>query len=166
MKKEIEKIEMDQKSMFENTLKSCIKKACKDLYRNDSKLINDSNAHTSERSIAFRFGIYLDKRLSKFKCFHEYTLDAEYNRNLADIKRLPNRPNGCFPDFIIHKRGSKRYNLLVIECKGWWSEKYEDEEDINKIRYFIEDDRYQYQKGLFIKFEKKQAVLTWFSSGN
>lgn len=85
---------------------------------------------------------------------------------MANIKRLPNRPNGCFPDFILHKRGSEQYNLLVIECKGWWSEKYEDEEDINKIQYFIEDERYKYRSGLFIKFEKNQAVLTWFYSDN
>lgn len=44
--------------------------------------------------------------------------------------------------------------------------KYEDEEDINKIRCFIEDERYKYQKGLFIKIKKKQAVHTGFSSNH
>lgn len=32
--------------------------------------------------------------------------------------------------------------------------------------FFIEDKRYKYQKRLFIKFEKKKAVCTWFFSNH
>lgn len=46
-------------------------------------------------------------------------LDSEYNRNKADKKFLPSWKSGCYPDIIIHKRGSNDDNFLVIEFKTW-----------------------------------------------
>lgn len=36
-----------------------------------------------------------------------------------------------YPDFILHKRGSNDFNILIIEFKTWWNP--QNDEDIEKL---------------------------------
>lgn len=79
-------------------------------------LLIDAN----ERSICFRFAMYLQQQ------FNEWTVDCEYNRDDIEPKRLSHlgltpdseddEAKTVFPDVIVHHRKSKM-NLLVIEFK-------------------------------------------------
>lgn len=106
-------------------INSCLDK----LYENDSYLIlnysKDEPNHVSERSIVFRFGIYFEEFVREK--LPSYNLDSEYNRNKADKKFLPSWKSGCYPDIIIHKRGSNDDNFLVIEFKTWWNSEQSDD---------------------------------------
>lgn len=90
-----------------------VQKALNKLYKNDKYLIKmytDKDNHVSERSIVFRFAVYLEKY--RLKYFPQYDLDVEYNRNINLIKMLNSKP--AMPDLIIHKRGTNENNLLVL----------------------------------------------------
>jgi hypothetical protein len=76
----------------------------------------------SERCIASRFALHLQA------AFPEYSVDVEYNRVGRPPKRLQ-LPEECanyrnaqgeslvVPDVIVHRRGPKGPNLLVLEFK-------------------------------------------------
>ena len=127
-------------------INSCLDK----LYANDSYLIlnyaEDERNHVSERSIVFRFGIYFEEFVREK--LPDYNLDSEYNRNKADPKFLPSLESGCYPDIIIHKRGSNDDNFVVIEFKTWWNSNQSD--DKQKIKEFCTSDAYQYKYGITI----------------
>ncbi|WP_447962023.1 hypothetical protein [Nitrospira sp. Ecomares 2.1] len=74
----------------------------------------------NERSISYRFGMYLQQELI------DYSVDCEYNREGIKPKRIGHlglRPDAedtegktVFPDIVAHVRGQKQ-NYLVIEIK-------------------------------------------------
>ena len=153
-------------------LKKCLDKAIHELYLKDSSLIlrrpermiSTDDIHVCERSVVFRFGIYLQNQLNKNKLLRGYDLDNEYNRNIYEPKRLPGWANGCYPDLIIHKRMHNTDNLLVIEIKAWWSDERIIEQDRIKIYEFVQSDEYRYRFGLLLIFEREQARLEWVES--
>lgn len=129
-------------------LENIIEKACKDLYKNDFYLI-ENRLH--ERAIVFRFGIYLQKYIDKSNNLKKYKLDNEYNRNMDELKRTPNYPNGRYVDLLLHERGSNNNNILIIECKTDWNDN--TSEDIKKIEDFmILNGIYKFQYGVSIIF--------------
>lgn len=78
----------------------------------------------SERCIAARLAMYLREY------FVDYDVDVEYNRYGDDVKHLydlvttcPRERNGnsqgqcVLPDVVVHRRGSKKSNLLIVEMK-------------------------------------------------
>src|SRR5205814_4248312 len=75
----------------------------------------------NERTVSHRLAVYLEKGLPK-----QWSVDCEYNRNLAKVKGLHPPPDPIawtdtkaktvYPDIIVHKRG-RPDNLLVIEMK-------------------------------------------------
>lgn len=147
--------------------------AIKHLYRNDSYLI-DKNVH--ERAITFRLGMYLQQT------FASWNVDCEYNKNIETIKKnkllscrckkgfecgkcSDRRPCTVFPDIIIHKRDTKN-NLLVIEAKCSASQE-KREDDIDKLKAYLEERSLRYQYGLFIDFklslDETLRSLYWLS---
>lgn len=97
-------------------------------------------ADSSERSLTHRLAVHL----SAF--FPDYHVDCEYNRDGFDVKRLelpergPARDDSVdavtvFPDIIVHERGSKKRNLLVVEVKKV-SSRETDDYDLLKLRAF------------------------------
>lgn len=132
------------------------------LYKQDQYLIaHDYDNHVSERSIAFRFGVYFDQ-LSK-EHFIDYNVDMEYNRNMHDLKRLPSWKNGAVPDLILHKRGTNDYNLLIAEIKPWWNQNQED--DKQKIEEFCDPDgAYRYTYGALILICEEETQIQLLSS--
>lgn len=149
------------------------------LYKEDSYLIHHvattkAGEHVSERSIVFRFGIYLAQKLSEDADFNKYSLDCEYNRSQENIKSLPeNYIGSCdkcrnvVPDMILHKRGSNKVgsNIMVIEFKGYWNNQ---DGDADKIKLFTTEKwQYRYQVGYTICFMKKlnQVQIKEFKNG-
>lgn len=162
MHREIYDIEYKEKVKRE--LIKCLKKAGEELYLLDRNLICDDNfidIHAHERSICFKFGLYLNKYIDSNYLLKKYDLDAEYNRDIEGVKRLGNRPNGCYPDLILHKRGSNENNILIIECKGGWAYEKDIEEDKEKITEFLVSERYNYMLGLLIVFNRENIVFDW-----
>lgn len=135
-------------------LKNIIERACKKLYKEDIYLINNK---VSERTIVFRFGIYLLRLMSRNQKLKSYTLDIEYNRNFSDPKRTINYKYGVCPDLIIHKRGSNDNNLLIMECKTYWNS--DTTHDIDKINDFTNPyGEYRYKYGVSIIFKDSKIV--------
>ena len=136
-----------------------VQKALNKLYKNDERLIKiyddeyNGDNHVSERSIVFRFGIYLEKY--RLKYFPQYDLDVEYNRNINLIKMLDG--DKVIPDLIIHKRGSNQNNLLVLEFKTWWNNK--QSKDKKRIELFKQKLNYQY--GATILIDKEHYKICW-----
>jgi len=175
-------------STIQEKLKLIIIKALADVYTNDSPLIDSSGLYdisddntnekfifNSERSVVFRFGIYLEKYLQKDFCM--YNLDCEYNRSIYNKKKFFGDKDGIFPDLIIHKRGENNEssistnNLMIIECKTWWSKGKTDVEKIKddkeKINRFVcKKDVYKYNFGLSLifkkTFEETLKTFEWF----
>lgn len=156
--------DIEYKLKIKGEIIKCLKKAGEELYLLDKILICDNNfldIHAHERSICFKFGIYLNKYIDSNNLLKKYDLDAEYNRDIKGVKRLANRPNGCYPDLILHKRGSNENNILIIECKGWWANEIDIEKDKEKVIAFLNSDRYRYTLGLLIVFNKQNIVFNW-----
>ena len=97
--------------------------------------------------------------MSANECLKYYHLDCEYNRNVDIIKKMG--INAIIPDLIIHKRGSMKNNLLVLEIKTWWNP--DNKEDIEKINKLIDPKKeYKYKFGLSIIIEKNYPPnLKW-----
>ncbi|MGL5434021.1 MAG: hypothetical protein ACRDBO_01305 [Lachnospiraceae bacterium] len=153
--------------LIEN-IQKCLKVSEKALYKYDQDLIlrvthDNHDHHAIERSIVFRYGIHLYNQMSRNDCLKYYHLDNEYNLNMDNYKRGINE-RLRYPDLIIHKRKSNEDNLIVIECKGWWSSEAEIEADVYKIKDFIAGDL-KYKYGLLIKFNKTKIEYYWFNSG-
>ena len=134
------------------------------LYNKEPELFNiDSSdeieAHVGERAIVFRFGLYFQRALDECGLFYDYKLDCEYNRNGVVPKRLPPEGKLRNPDLILHQRGNNNHNLLVIDFKGWWNDKQEDDE--RKIKKMIsKEGQYQFREGYTVLFGKNSAEVT------
>ena len=105
--------------------------------------------HVSERSIAHKLGCYLSNLIN------EYNVDCEFNRNLDAVKKIGK--DDVIPDIVIHKRGSNKDNLVVIEVKPWWNHKKEDFiNDENKLLYLTDSNyQYKYKYGLSLIIKGK-----------
>ena len=139
------------------------------VYQKDTYLIHNNNGtidnHVSERGIVFRYGIYLDE-VARTK-FPLLNVDTEYNRNRNDLKRLPTRQRGSYPDLILHERGTNNNNFLVIEFKTWWDSNQND--DKSKIEAFCDPlGEYRYKYGVLILFGKRrdEAIVKIYSENN
>jgi hypothetical protein len=150
-----------------NSIKAIIEASLKDLYKKDKHLIlngddvsNANKNHVSERGIVHKFGVYLEKHIEKYHELTKYNIDVEYNRDGSNIKRLPGYPNGVYPDLIIHKRGTNKDNLLILEFKPWWNNEIDN--DLNKVEEFIDQDgQYAYKYGCVITIEKNKPIYNW-----
>ena len=131
---------------------------------NDAQLLV---VNANERSMTHKLAEYLQQE------FQGWNVDCEYNRNRADVKKLPlprRRINWddlegrtVFPDIIVHHR-TMSDNLLVVEAKKS-SSAINDAFDLGKLEQFKEDP-FHYRYGLFIKFyvgdkSKTPPYLRW-----
>lgn len=155
--------------MDKSTIEKILNDALDELYKNDQKLIfnekikgNRTHCHSSERSIVHKYAIYFEKLIkdksnndeSNNDC--EYRVDIEYNQNIDRLKILTSRPNGAYPDMILHKRGTNVHNILVVEFKTWWNKKKIDK-DIEKLKDFCrQTGEYRYKYGVSIVLEKRR----------
>lgn len=132
--------------------------ALHELMENDSDLLGiDAN----ERSITFRFAMYLQHQLPN------WTVDCEYNRDGIDPKKLghldlyPNSEDEeaktVFPDVIVHRRKTTT-NHLVLEFKKSTS-RVDRQIDLRKLRGYKQ--QLGYAHALFVEVGTKgQAIIT------
>ena len=169
--------------MDKNTIEKILNAALDELYEKDQKLIfneqfegNRTHCHSSERSIVHKYAIYFEKLIiNELSNNCEYCVDVEYNQNIDRLKILTSRPNGAYPDMILHKRGTNDHNTLVAEFKTWWNkDKWmwkrkgkndkkikikNTDEDIEKIKEFLNQESeygYDYDYGVSIILGKKR----------
>lgn len=153
---------------MKRVLKSCIRSALDLLYQNDRYLIGHSVeggsknlSHVSERACVFRFGVYFDFLFRQRIPYH-YHIDVEYNRNLENVKTLPQSEiseteEACIPDLIVHRRGNNDNNLLVIEFKTWWNR--DQRQDKKKIERFTDPEGdYRYKFGVTVLLGKSRST--------
>ena len=105
--------------MDRDEVKQRLHGALRKVEKNDQHLLK---YNLGERCIASRLAIYLQK------AFPKYSVDVEYNRVGVCPKRLglgdecanykdSNGETLIVPDVIVHRRGPKGPNVLVIELK-------------------------------------------------
>lgn len=115
----------------------------------------------NERSITFRFAMYLQQ------CFPGWTVDCEYNRDSIEPKRLRHlelypdsedvEAKTVFPDVIVHRRGT-RQNHLVLEFKKSTS-RVDREIDLLKLRGYKQ--QLGYEHALFVEVGTEgQSIIT------
>lgn len=131
--------------------------ALSDLLANDHDLLGiDAN----ERSITFRFAMYLQQY------FSDWTVDCEYNRDGVEPKRLghlelypdseDDEAKTVFPDVIVHRRGTKE-NHLVLEFKKSTS-RVDRQIDLRKLRGYKR--QLGYEHALFVEVGTEgQAII-------
>lgn len=153
--------------MDKNTIEKILNAALDELYKNDQDLIfcekneNDGDGefeYKSERSIVCKYVQYFDVLIKEIDIDCDYRVDTEYNRNIDKPKITPSRPNGAYPDMILHKRGTNKHNILVAEFKTWWNkDKKELDKDIKKLEDFLnQKGEYRYDYGVSIILGKKR----------
>lgn len=124
-------------------------RALQKLERQDHYLfVHDLN----ERTITHRLAMYLQEE------FPEMDVDCEYNRVDFEIKRLDFYPANTrtddtdaktvFPDIIVHKRGAKGPNLLVIEAKKTTNR---SGDDLEKLKAFKSNPHLKYDYAIFLQ---------------
>ena len=135
-----------------------VARALSELLGNDNDLLGiDAN----ERSITFRFAMYLQQH------FPDWTVDCEYNRDGTDPKRLghlelypdseDDEAKTVFPDVIVHRRGT-RNNYLVLEFKKSTS-RVDRQIDLRKLQGYKQ--QLGYEHALFVEVGTEgRAVIT------
>lgn len=129
----------------------------------DSELLQNV---VHERTIAAKIAHYLELK------FPEWTTDIEYNKmmgkevkELEGIKACRKRrgTNRIYPDIIVHHRGIKYDNLLVIELK---KTNLNPKCDILKLRLLTSPKgEFRYHLGLFLELKKDKTIPRWFAGG-
>lgn len=142
-------------------IRSCAER----LYIHDKHLID---THSSEMSIVFRLGVYVEELL-KNTAINGLNVDCEYNRNRGYSKRIhinDEERDALFrPDLIIHQRDSNDHNLLAVEAKGYWNRE-ERERDFQKLRSLTMPDRgYEYKLGVFLELLEEKPNFVHFIKG-
>ena len=135
-----------------------VARALSELLGNDNDLLGiDAN----ERSITFRFAMYLQQH------FPDWAVDCEYNRDGTDPKRLghlelypdseDDEAKTVFPDVIVHRRGT-RNNYLVLEFKKSTC-RIDRQIDLRKLRGYKQ--QLGYEHALFVEVGTEgQAIIT------
>lgn len=115
-----------------------------------------------ERSVSFRFALYLNEEKEKLSWLNGLFLDMEYNKNGDKAKITMRKKYGAQPDIIIHNRGLNDANVLVLEMKGWW-DKRSRADDFMKLEDFThQEGEYKYGLGVFLELDKNDCKPTYF----
>ena len=97
-----------------------------------------------EISITHKLAEHLQRQFEGLK------VDCEYNRLGDDFKKLSDDQN-VRPDIVVHKRGCKGSNELVVEVKKSNAKDQSHDEDKLKELTCVQGD-YEYRLGLFLEF--------------
>ena len=150
-----------------------------DIFYVKDKYLIDNDIH--ERSMTHKLANYLEE------LFNGYDVDCEYNKNTTESKKIYDVEHkiqeikkdteyeykdsiAVFPDIIIHKRGNKLKNLLVIEVKKDNAIKNNksklEEIDILKLKaYTSKDLNYRYGIYINLKNSREKVVIKKFENG-
>lgn len=164
--------------------------ALKQLSKNDLWLLRNN---LNERTIAHKLAEYLQQ------IFPVYHVDCEYNRDIdqhsglkkvnilreryeaikSKVNKDPSIDVSVFPDIVIHRRGTNKFNISVIELKKSTNTDSEAKDfDLEKLHSFTdqsERNTLKYDFGVFLILETRQNKATqdnfvnlerWFISHN
>lgn len=142
-----------------NKIPTIIKRAYEEfLIKDKFLLMND----VSERAIAHRFALYLERY------FPEFNVDCEYNRDgLGERPKLLNKlgtkaralgidinkPRRVYPDIIVHKRGEE-IGVLAIEFQKSNKPKKHKDYDLIKLRAYKGELGYSYAFSITLPIKK------------
>jgi hypothetical protein len=156
------------------TVQRLVRQAIEQLFEYDYLLLDyDAN----ERSITHKLGEHLAPFFRDNKLL---SVDCEYNRYERDPKYVdyPKATNTAdtdartvYPDVIVHQRGKKENNLLVIEVKRSTNNASWDT-DLAKLADIAKDKNYEYRFGVFLNIStgphtepELWADAIWFEGG-
>ena len=144
----------------EKLLKAKLLKALEKLYEKDGELLK---IEASERSIAFRLGIYLDELFGNEEGL---SVDCEYNRKGDRPKALVGKKY-TYPDLIVHKRKTHKDNRMVLEIKSKAKYDVGFKHDEEKLKAFTktEEEPYKYKIGAHIFITSKVCDIAWYKEG-
>lgn len=149
--------------------------ALNQLSKNDLWLLTNN---LNERTIAHKLAEYLQQNFPDYHVDCEYNRDVEQHSGLKKVNILKARYEeiknkvvdglsidvSVFPDIIIHRRGTNKFNLLVVELK---KSKNTDSDarnfDIEKLHSFTdqsERNTLKYDFGVFLILETKENQAT------
>jgi hypothetical protein len=93
-------------------------------------------------------------------------VDIEFNREGVDFKdvKIGDHIERVRPDIIVHNRrsGSRKFNLLIAECKKSGCPRYEIAHDRKKIIGLMSDSRYTYKFGLQVIYSSARITASFF----
>lgn len=145
--------------MSQQQIESCLDRALDELFVADYHLLD---VDSSERSISHRLAVHLIRE------FPNYDVDCEYNRDGFDVKRLQLSERNTsddsadavtvFPDIVIHRRGTNKHNLLVIEVKKG-SSNISHDYDIKKLTAFRQELSYMFAAHVIVGKQGSDKVI-------
>ncbi|MFC5366287.1 hypothetical protein [Salinirubrum litoreum] len=145
--------------MNEKQVRQVLSNALKKVLEQDSDLLEYD---VNERSITHRLAVYLEEE----EVCREWDVDVEYNRlgknevsKSISMEHLRSKISDSvdpedldaktvYPDIVVHKRGERNENLLVIEAK---KSGRSGEYDREKLTAYKEE--LGYEHGVFVTFE-------------
>lgn len=145
---------------LEHKIVSIVSDALRDFRKKHEYLLHiDCN----ERSITYHIASSINNIIQDHSLtnIEDLIVDCEYNRDGHDTKKLALSPSDIrsddlksstvYPDIIVHKRGKKGPNLLVIEAK----KDRDQEKDLEKIKAYMRQLGYKF--GLLLKIPIKKG---------
>jgi hypothetical protein len=148
--------------MTQEKIRKILEEARSRFLENEPYLLTST---VNERSLTHKFAEYLQCIVGS-----KWSVDCEYNRYGSDSKIIvglqdiigkrvstkETKTKTVYPDIIIHQRGPKGPNLLVIEAKkdATDEERRGDWEKLNRIK-----EEYNYSFATFINFLTKESDI-------
>jgi len=147
--------------------------AAKEMFLTNDKYLLQVEAN--ERSLTHKFAEYLQKVIDK-RWTGKWKVDCEYNRYGLDIKTVPNevqeavgtktRTNDTeartvYPDIIIHKRGKKEKNLVVIEAKKMKNNRDNSSLGADRKKLRVIQNKFRYKYAILLEFNISKKDIKW-----
>ncbi|MEZ0539557.1 hypothetical protein [Fibrella arboris] len=134
----------------------------KQLTENDAHLLTGT---ANERSITYKLAEYLQL------CFRSMNVDCEYSGGGIDRTTLRLLTQGqdqvtisdleartAYPDIVVHLRGMRDQNLLIIEAKKWENL---DGVDFDKKKLMLYKEQLNFQYAVFIWLRATEAPMQY-----
>ena len=162
---------MLSKINFES-LKGVVEKALREFYENDSLLFNYTTTASSERSMVFRIGHYMQNAINKNELYNGLIIDCEYNRHGNNVKQI--KKEKILPDLILHKRKNDRSkndesNILIMEFKKYVKKSNRGDgwiNDLEKLKYLTNKKyEYGYRYGFHVVLKNEEAEISVYNNG-
>lgn len=145
-------------------IKNIFKKSINEFYDKDVVLFEDNCGGSSERSMVFRIGHYMQNEISKRDDCQEFVVDCEYNRHGNNVKQINNEK--ILPDLILHKRKNDESNILIMEFKKETNQGDGVSNDLRKLKYLTaEDFEYKYRYGFHVVLKNEEAEISVYENG-
>lgn len=145
-------------------IKNIFKKSINEFYDKDVVLFEDNCGGSSERSMVFRIGHYMQNEISKRDDCQEFVVDCEYNRHGNNVKQINNEK--ILPDLILHKRKNDESNILIMEFKKETNQGDGVSNDLKKLKYLTAKNfKYKYRYGFHVVLKNEEAEISVYENG-